>query len=547
MQTIERINKNIYHINENMTLFDGGDIENNNSRPTAKIVYIDSFKPEKTMNAVMKGGYRKKNNSVKGGVEKKQIVIYASPEYVENNDLRLFMDKMFLYYRFSHSPSAAIYVIPPSNVLKEMIAKRSTKNEEGSVEMQQEVRTNKEIGWERYIFTTYGDNTSNNKYRIDEKLDNIDAYPNSSFDTVRRTNTLGEVFYFSYVSAKEVKVHTMENNATDGNKLKFVARFNNGGYIFQGLIPMDAVEKLTPKQTKAKNNKNNFRALNLLSGGNNNESENSSLHVLQEYDNMYNNDHDIAAEHYLRCVNNKIGNDKMTKYLNNGDLIFSAIQHALLEPNDVTINDIGNEKPLNYSAFKPCEIDHDLHKQVKTFASNKLKQLYKKYTENDNCNKFIDSYKHMYKNGNNATITADIVTGYLRNNQNANIEEDTLLIYNEMKQPHKSSPVASIIYNAFRNNPLPSAFGAEYYPVLNDYESFESVAKNDSKRSKKDSTDDEVDGVKQIFEAKPKEMDKNKSESEDEQEEEQEKENDVVEDDDVIIMNSDDENVESFL
>ena len=346
------INKKYINIDNIQRAVLRDDVVSNNIR----IKYLD----EKPATNIMTGGRRRtrKTRKLKAGSKAKDIVIYASPEYVEtSSDLRLFMDKFFLYYRFSRSPNSAIYIIPPSAELSKMINKRAKDKPEGSMELQKDVRSNKNIGLEKYLFVTFGDNSKSDKYRIDPNLNSKEAYPNSPFETIRRTNLNGDVFYISYKDDKSVVIHTKPDNinSKDSETLNFVARFNNGGYIFQGSIPDHSEEHIGPKQIKKSKlykfafdemefgdipvNDYNARSTAITGGASNN-----SLKTFELYDRLYNYDHDVAAEHFLRCAAKK---DKLPKnIINNADFLYSAIYYALSKPNAVNANDINKEISL---------------------------------------------------------------------------------------------------------------------------------------------------------------------------------------------------------
>ena len=212
--TVDRIMRNIYGTSATgqITNLSGGNVVPSflpknciiEERPLPRVQYIDVKDMNNNFSVNMFGGNKNKSRKNKQKRSKaastqstNNIVIYASPEYIpDNSDLHTFIDKFFLYYRISRSPNSAIYIIPPTNELKEMVKKRGD-FPEGSLEMQNAVRKNENIGYERYLFVTFGNNSKSDNYRIDPGLTTLSAYPNSAFEMVRRTNLKGEVFYIS--------------------------------------------------------------------------------------------------------------------------------------------------------------------------------------------------------------------------------------------------------------------------------------------------------------------------------------------------------------
>lgn len=428
----------------------------------------------------------------------KDIIIYASPEYIKEPDLQTFMDKFFLYYQMSRSPNSSIYVIPPAAILKDMIAKRGD-SAEGSIEMQSSVRNNKDIQWNKYLFRKFGNNTRTDKYRIDPAIVDINAYPNSPFDEIRRTNGLNEVYYISYKDKDSVYINSKPNQKT-GNVLKFVARFNNGGYIFRGEIPNDVIEYFEDKNTVKKFAKHQRHKFNNLTfgelpfiGGN----INTSFDVLQQYDDVYNNDHELAAEHFIRCFAKK---DKNKEYFNNSDMIYNAVYYAAHNPNGVNMNDFNNEindeefKQL-FKDFKPT--NNNSVNQVRNLLK-RINKLYNNVCDKNDVKTFINSVKNVYKNISDKYIsTIDIMTGYIRNHDKINYNQVYNDIYDAMTSPDISNcQICSLINNAMSSNILPSLVGRNSLPVFCSLSggSFESDIKQTQLKN-----DDNINIVENIF------------------------------------------------
>ena len=537
----EQILKNIYGVTATGTMsnMQGGNISNkhfmgingvqrtllrdNVVKENLRIKYIDEIHNKNIYGGAVK---RRKPKRKTHATKAKQITIYASPEYVDtSNDLKVFMDKFFLYYRFSRSPNSAIYVIPPSAELSTMVSKRGKDKQEGSIELQREVRNNKNIGLEKYLFVTFGDNSKTDKYRIDPNLTDSGAYPNGSFETVRRTNLNGDVFYFSYKDDKSVIVHTKPDNVNgkDSEVLKFVARFNNGGYIFQGHVPDHSEEHIGPKPTKkSKIYKFGFDDLEfgelpktgftqssyVVTGG----ASNSALKVLELYDELYDRDHDVAAEHFLRCVAKK---EKLSNIItNNADFLFSAVYCALSKPNAVNVNDINKEISAKefvnlYKDFKPMKTTINDCNNKRRAVTSDIANAYNNYVigkHNDIYNKqfstnaFVKHFKNWYRKTSDWNIpVADIMTGYIRNNDNPDIQRVGEQIYNAINDTDNTNisyGVCSIINNSIKNSFAPSLIGKHFPPVFGsvmDVDTFE-------KSIKKNNIDEEANTVIEMFE-----------------------------------------------
>ena len=495
----DRILENIYGITATGTIknnMTGGNIRNHyvglyqsNHRDRATLInnmnnikYVD----DKQINALsIAGGKRKMSsrgkNTKRSAVSKqggKDIIIYASPEYIKDADLQTFIDKFFLYYRVSRSPNSAIYIIPPSATLKDMVAKRGN-GEEGSIELQKEVRQNKDIQWERYCLITFGNNSSNDKYRIDPALTDPAAYPNSSFDEIRRTNLLGEVFYISYKDKDSVYINSKPRQ-NSGMTLKFVARFNKGGYVFKGELPKDVVEHIGPKDSAKRLSKHRRQRFNNLSfgelpfvGGN----ANTSFDVLQCYDDVYNHDHELAAEHFMRCFAKKAkgsANDIRAsddKYFGNSDMIFNALYYAASNPSGVNMSDFGEEitddefKEL-FAKFSP--VSKSNIGKINTLTK-KISKLYNNVVRDKNEPiQYINAVKNIYKNISDKLIpTVDIMTGYVRNNEIVNFNQVYKDIYDTMNtDTNTTCQDCAMINNAITSNTLPSLVGRCVYPVF---------------------------------------------------------------------------------
>lgn len=414
---------------------------------------------------------KKKREEASSSSSGKSVTIFASPEYVKDASLQTFMDKFFLYFRMSRSPNSAIYVIPPDSELKKMVDMRGSAAE-GSVEMQKAVRDNKNIRWDKYMFVTFGNNSTSDNYRIDPTLRDPKAYPHSSFKEIRRTNLAGDVYYISFKDADSVFISPTRGGKT-GNTLKFVARANNGVYIFKGSIP-DPIEKIGPKTASKKVAKKKFAKRqaqelvfgeipgmapsSIIGGG----SVNTSFQALQAYDDIYKHDHDLAAEHFCRCFANKTS-DK--KWFSNSDMIFNAVYYAMNNPTGVSMADVGDEASFEsfMSKFKDFSPINCANERVNNIA-HRLQKIYKNSVcGNNDTSTFMNAFKHVYKNIGDETIPmADVMTGFIRNNDNVDFQD----IYDDICGDDCSTQKCVMINNAMSTNTLPSLVGKSSLPIF---------------------------------------------------------------------------------
>ena len=528
----DRILENIYGMSATGTIRDnfvGGNLQKDHYVQLYKTNYKSRENIIASMNNIKYVGAT--TNNISGGVRKKSvrkskqstkrratapkdIVIYASPEYVKDQSLQLFMDKFFLYYRMSRSPNSAIYIIPSDATLKSMISKRGD-GKDGSIELQRSVRQNSEIQWERYFFITFGNNSKTDRYRIDPALTDPGAYPNKEFDEIRRTNLLGEVFYISYKDKDSVYINNKPGQHS-GTTLKFVARFNNGGYIFKGDVPKDAIEKIGTKSTTKKLAKRYPRKFNELSFGDipfvGGRAQNS-LDVLQRYDELYNHDHDLAAEHFMRCFANK---NTDSKYFGNSDMLFNAIYAAVSNPTAVNMVDIGQE--VDKQCFDKMFANYKLvsnvsHDQIKSL-SQKINKLYNNVVINKSETKqFVNAVNNIYKNIQDKQIpVVDIMTGYVRQHNQINFNDIYDDIYETLTTDNNNCQACSLINNAMTANMLPSLVGRSCLPIFCSFDG--GCFENDMTAGKYNAHDDEpVDKqddrniVQEIFQACPKNND----------------------------------------
>lgn len=423
-----------------------------------------------------------------------------------NNANYLYFVKTFCLENLftSNKLNSAIYILPPKNEIDEMKAKINTTAPVGSIEYANFVRAHAgEIGYNRYLFIRFGNNTEDQPYRIDPQLDNIEAYPVGSFKRVYRGAMNGYGYWIEETTTKGKCEIT--NGGADGSvksSIDFVGRCRNGVYVFAGVVPevSDAVLPDKPTETHEnsagqnafaggnkylansaspfastafaggyrnikRNRIDKFDNFDKLLNSDDDKCENSTLKCFSIYDDFYNHDHETAAEHFLRCCDRK---QQITK-LNNGDIVYNAIYTSLSNPSLLNANDIGKESSRNIaSTFTFGSLPRNFEMSVKSTQS-KMKKLYKSCEAANDMKRFLQSYYKLYKGGDVNKIHADILTGYLRNSDGCNICAAYDVI-REANQHNNPITACSIIRNAFLNDPLPSAFGVRQYPALSYFE-----------------------------------------------------------------------------
>lgn len=486
--SVDRIMNNIYGTTAsqemNSILITGG--ESIVQRPKAKINYVDYSSTE--MFNGLSGGkkrktqrkkYRKSDNS-------SEITIYASPEYIDNKLFTEFIKTFYLYFKVSRSPTSAIYVIPSQETMNHMNSEASKILAEksvvaGSIEAQKLISTAKGLDFRRYLFTAFGNNTKDQKYRIDASGNNKDAYPNDRFDTVRRTNLNSEVYYISYDSPTTVNISSSEKGG-ETKKLKFVARASNGVYIFSGDLP-----KATEKSDIAKSAK---RTTTMTGGGN-----------IGKFASLCNNfgDIELAAEEFVLDAYNK-NNDVLNDI--NGDPVYTAFKITFDEKEDVGdimagILSSSEKEKIKDDIVKKLNISNKLSNSILD-KIEKSKDTFQRYLKSKKAKSngykdIINMYMSLYGNKSISKIKADLATSLYRNGMD-NIN-DIMAICEEFQNPdfnsqlHKSGRFAKLLINAYQKTPLTSLEGSSYIPIFGSLNKKRKIKNNATEKS----TDDEKD------------------------------------------------------
>jgi hypothetical protein len=362
----------------------------------------------------------------------------------------------------SHSKAAAIFVIPPSKDLDEMIKRfQSELKKEGLVEFSEQA-----IKWaavspceyKRYIFDLFADADPTN-YR----LANEPAFKN--FGTIKRTNRLKEQYYFKYVDANTIKV-VSEENATKGETLKLVAKTTASQiFIFEGNLP-ECKQKYT--QTI------------LLTGGNN-DSYSDNQEILE------------AKQELLK----KYGAYKfvcsMAHYNDVSKDFSSDIQHAafsiLFDPKMNRVPSKPLKKHELATTYRKLVMGMKLLNSKSNYSScqKTLAGIYQNMDSTDAIEaseSYIDSLKSYYKKaGGTVMLKADVATNMWRNgysndynsifevaeaiddpNNTELLSEATKVDFTDDDKQFITSKLCSIIHSNLCSFPFIGLNARNYYP-----------------------------------------------------------------------------------
>ncbi len=526
----------------------------NKNRPLVRTKYLDEepggrkSMPRLVQNKTYKQPvYRPlRSMSMFGGA--KDIETYASPEYApDNGEMSTFFNRMFLYYRVSHSPTAAIYVIPTKAKLTAMIKiadKILAGTDPSSIDAQKMIVSKADdIGYKRYLFTVYGDNTTEHHYRIDDNMNGDKAYPEAKFEQLRRTNLASEVYNVEYVNAKTVKLIGAGNKS---EILDYVARCDRGVYIFSGEIPEPisvACKVATISKTKGGKAKKSKRSVKHafsrpMTGGSTGKHNNLLCRLFEEYSDETADD---ISEKYMKYVCNKSKNN--IKYLQ-GDILYSAVNHMLNNAVGSKDSVESFEDIMKHSNddidLKDISVNHvpSKNKHIIKNCQQKILHEMEKLEDNGNVSRM---YKAMYGKSGDDVIRSDIIVSLLRNNPEMSIDdaiEDSDKFINE----ESDILTKSNIVNSFSKYPATSLLGKEYLPLFSSNANQSMDAKKKAKKAKSESddekndADDVIDDIEETTSSKSGK--KNKPDIEKESEEKESNDGDISKDINADLLKS---------
>lgn len=488
--SVDRIMSKIYGptaTQETATLVGGN---NDIGNATGNIFYVNH--PRSNINNFI-SSYKQKLSKTKKqvvrkrkGGNKKPITVYADIKHFEDKEINEYIHKLYLEFYTERPAPASIIVIPSKTVRSKMydtINKLTKGIESGSYAEKKAIIDNEqEIGYKKYIFNRYGDNTKDQPYRIGTKDDNANnEYPNTRFDTVRRTNAVGEIYYFSYVSDKKVKCAT-NMDGKNGTELEFVCRCINSVYYFIGDLPKD-----TPNKTNT-----SYRKLSMKGGTRSRSYVGNFVNFVKSFETI-----DDAAEAFVIQRYNK-DKDFVRKYLN-CDKVYTMFSCALHDiENNQSFNDIFETIRSNTDRIKleqemikdeanNIDYSNDSSKQI-----DKIKNAISRLS-NGKFN-IIKDLSRLYKNKDKLVMRADLMTSLYRNGMN-----DISELLNMTEDFNNGSTVNISAYNStllepFIKYPMTSVIGKNYIMMCNTQNIYNTKRKTDNDVEKeiviKDDDDD---------------------------------------------------------
>lgn len=338
--------------------------------------------------------------------------IFDSPMYISNPELQDFIKSFYLYYLFSHIKRNTIIIIPSSDELTKLKAEFKEKLSAGNITpetMEASKFANKEnLGFKHYIFDVYG---GSNNEKFDYKVDS--NFPASASGTIlRRTNRLGEVYFFKFNGPKDISV-SCDPKLTNASKLTFVGKCANECFVLKGGFPKC----------------NTSKSVYTVSGGGKTGLRDAFIRYCNKY-----NDFDTAAYKFIGALGlSAIENGEPPKDVANrlaqhysADFIHSALS--------MIAN--GSKFALNNTKFKSGDINK-MHKYIIDAYSpkqvnieggqvkNAVKNIYakSKHFKGNERNKYIvTAIGKMYGNYPKSMFAADIGTAILRENET--VDED---------------------------------------------------------------------------------------------------------------------------
>lgn len=376
--------------------------------PTSSTYPDLAFKASKIYNIM--GGF-----SITGGAAKSNTTIYPSAEYVDDNDLKLFIKEFFLHYLVSNSHKNSIYVIPPSDVLKKMISDfKSTLKNEGINEYSPEASRyagKTDLPFKNYIFDVYGRDSPNNEgYDYQVSSD----FPDKGMESVlRRTNRLSKPYYFKFSSPDNIKVST-NDKMSNSKSLKFIAKCDNDCFILKGELP-----------ASDKGKGSNVVTAHLSGGAKRNSLRSFYKSLIRKYNDIDQASYDFISSVALAEAENTGDVKQAAKHVANmysGDFIHSAFsiladadQFTSPDGTEYNAEDIQDmqEEIVNEYTPKSMSINLDQAKRAIKNAYNKSKGARNGYEASK---LMVNDIKKMYGKYPLSMFKADLATAIVKRN-----------------------------------------------------------------------------------------------------------------------------------
>ena len=394
--TIEELGKEIYGAEATQML--GGACKKKTAAKKKTTKKTASKIASKRASAKAKASKKRATKKKGGDGDDYQLIGY--PEYCEHPDFKKFMHEFYLYKVLTHTKAAAIYVIPPTKELDEMIAKFNSELKKQGYEpfSEQAIKWSATTNCEfkRCIFDLFAD-ADPMKYRLAKT--STPAY--NDFGTRLRTNRLKEQMYFKYIDETTVFVSADEECKT-GETIKLIAKSTaSAALIFQGKLP---------KATKTYSQ--------TIKGGDGSDEDLET--ILKHKKKLLEK---IGAEKFVYTMAHY--NDAVKNF--SGDIIHSAFS-ILYDPKMNVVPNVSLKKQeLENSARKLVNKMKLLNS--KTNYSEQQKSLKTQYYRSNGkspleaSSKYVNSLKKYYsKAGGDVMLKADIATNMWRNEFNGDYD-----------------------------------------------------------------------------------------------------------------------------
>lgn len=360
--------------------------------------------------------YGSKATQMVGGAK---LEICDYPEYIKNKDFVKFMMSFYLVKRITHTPSSAVYIIPPSDELDKMIIDYHKQLKDKNIALDTDeaykYAATENLPYKRCVFTVFGDGDSE-RYRLDANY--------KKFETLKRTNLANEVLYFKYEADDKIKICQKPGDTT-GEVVNLIAKCKNGIYVFQGTIP-EAKEKFVTNTSRKISKKND----GALTGGSDSKYQ---LKKTMLKDLMEGNEHGaerFVASMALMAYEMKDDDDmREIEEAFSGDLVHSAFKIVFnnkinnIPPIEYEESDIKTMTKKMINKYKPSGKKlSDISKLTKGLKNEYRKIVAMNLEPSESTKRYKIFLKDLYKNLGINMLKADIATAMFRNGYDGDLE-----------------------------------------------------------------------------------------------------------------------------
>jgi hypothetical protein len=413
------------------------------------------------------------------------LTVLFSPVYTNNKDLHDIMVNFTLAYTFVQPKPSAIYIIPPSEVLRKAI-------DSYSKELSKENLKNGTYEASKYFSSS--DNTIKRYLfdwkdrEVDKMLYNIPSnFPDDKTEVpLKRMNRKSETYFFTFKSLDDIKV-SLSSDMSKSNKLDFVAKCQNSVYVLKGNLP-DYSSKGSSVVARVKKHRGK-------------KARHAFLRLVKAYDDL-----DVAAYHFIGGyalsqggLSNKSLISDLAKHYS-GNFIHTAFEILAAMPDDNYWDNVFEDESVLkvhkaiMKEYKPTPVS-DAEAKIEGWK-HKLKDIYddsKDYRQNGISmnNYFINNLKKLYKEQPLETLKADIATAYCNHTTNSDkinyaidlmdfldsytnnhTDYNNSLISNKYEDNtsatsyYHNTPLVSTIYQALNDMPFVSVQAKDAVPIL---------------------------------------------------------------------------------